>query len=155
MDLVQAHIRGTTSEGSAEVIRVVEGRILHLHPDRRGRDQGPPRTGGLARRRRLPAGLEPLVGTGKLWVVSGYLVLYKHDVEQWRPAAMELVAGALRFHLASLKPFTRSFPWKLYGRGQDPRGNPAWVTWEFHAVFAPTPEQIGRLRVFFPSDLAG
>ncbi|MER3480674.1 MAG: hypothetical protein C4327_09410 [Meiothermus sp.] len=151
MDLVQAVIRGTT----AEVIRVVEGRILHLHPDRRSRDQGPPRTGGLARRRRLPAGLEPLVGTGRLWVASGYLVLYKYDLERWRPAAMELVAGTLHLYLSSLKPFDHSLPWKLYGRGQDPRQNPAWVTWEFHALFLPTPEQIGRLGVFFPSDLAG
>lgn len=155
MDLGQAVIRGTTAEGSLEVIRVVEGHILHLRPDRRGRNQGPPRTGGLARRRRLPAELEPLVGTGRLWVATGYLVLYRYDVGRWKPAAMELVAGTLRFHLASLKPFTRSLPWKLYGRGQDPRQNLAWVTWEFHALFEPTPEQIGRLRVFFPSDLAG
>ena len=135
MSLMQAKI-----VGDAGAIPIITGHITEFLQDRR-EASGTIRVGDAVRRRKLPTDLEPLVGTGKLWVTQGYFEIRAKDVQGWgKSAEMFIVAGDITFRITKLS--TR--PTK--SRSRFDQLNPETLSWNFSALIQPSEDQLRRIK---------
>jgi hypothetical protein len=143
MDLNQSKI-----EGSGIELRAVDGRILTLHHDRRKQRTEPTGTYGK-RRKKPPAGLEDLTGTGLLWVAVGNFSVRSKDMERWVRGWMRILPATgnkhldeLIFHVVTLEP---QLPKERSAMAQTKRES--WSNWKFRALVVPNAEQLDLLPI--------
>jgi hypothetical protein len=128
--------------GDARAIAILTGRVTEIVHDRR-ETPGPIRIGDAARRRKLPDDLEPLIGTGRLWVAFGHFEVRAKDIENWgKSSEMFIVASDLSFRITKLTP-------------REPEGGPTRriidskpeiVSWKFAALVQPNEQQLERIQ---------
>jgi hypothetical protein len=143
MDLNQAKI-----EGSGVELRTVDGRILAIHHDRRKQPTEPTNTFGK-RRKKPPAGLEELTGTGLLWVAVGHFSVRAKDMDRWVRGWMRILPASgnkhldeLIFHVVTLEP---QLPKERSSIAQTKRES--WSNWKFRALVVPNSEQLDLLPI--------
>lgn len=143
MDLTNAKI-----EGSGIELRAVDGCILSVHHDRRKQRTEPTGTYGK-RRKKPPAGLEDLTGTGLLWVAVGSFSVRAKDMERWvrgwmriSPATGNKHLDELILHVVTLEPQTQKERSALAQAKRD-----SWSSWKFRALVVPNAEQLDLMPV--------
>jgi hypothetical protein len=143
LDLNQAKI-----EGSGIELRAVDGRIVTVHHDRRKQPTEPTKAYGK-RRKKPPAGLEDLTGTGMLWVAIGHFSVRAKDMERWVRGWMRILPGTnnphlneLIFHVVTLEPQPQKEQSPLAQSKRD-----SWSTWKFRALVVPNADQLDLLPV--------
>ena len=143
MDLNQA-----TIEGSGIELRAVDGRILSVHHDRRKQPTEPTGTFGK-RRKKPPAGLEDLTGTGLLWVAVGSFSVRSKDMERWVRGWMRILPmtgnkhlNELIFHVVTLEPQPQKERSSLAQSKRE-----SWSNWKFRALVVPNAEQLDLLPI--------
>jgi hypothetical protein len=143
MDLTNAKI-----EGSGIELRAVDGCILSVHHDRRKQRTEPTVTYGK-RRKKPPAGLEDLTGTGLLWVAVGSFSVRAKDMERWvrgwmriLPATGDKHLDELILHVVTLEPQTQKERSTLAQAKRD-----SWSSWKFRALVVPNAEQLDLMPV--------
>ena len=143
MDLTNAKI-----EGSGIELRAVDGCILSVHHDRRKQRTEPTGTYGK-RRKKPPAGLEDLTGTGLLWVAVGSFSVRAKDMERWvrgwmriSPATGNKHLDELILHVVTLEPQTQKERSALAQAKRD-----SWSSWKFRALDVPNAEQLDLMPV--------
>ena len=143
MDLNQA-----TIEGSGVELRAVDGRVLTVHHDRRKQRTEPTGTFGK-RRKKPPAGLEDLTGTGLLWVAVGSFSVRSKDMERWVRGWMRILPATgnkhldeLIFHVVSLEPQPAKERSSLAQSKRE-----SWSNWKFRALVVPNAEQLDLLPI--------
>jgi hypothetical protein len=111
---------------------ILEGRLEGTFRDRR-QQQVNIRTGIEARRRKPPERFAALIGSGRVWVSTGYITLEAADTSRWpKGAEMLLNLEGLELQLVHLR--------SREGVRTDTQ------SWTFHALMLPTPRQIMMLE---------
>ena len=143
MDLNQSKI-----EGSGIELRAVDGHISSVHHDRRKQPTEPTGTFGK-RRKKPPAGLEDLTGTGLLWVAVGTFSVRSKDMDRWVRGWMRILPTTgnqhldeLIFHVVTLEPQP---PKERSDLAQAKRES--WSNWKFRALVVPNAEQLDLLPI--------
>jgi hypothetical protein len=143
MDLTNAKI-----EGSGIELRAVDGCILSVHHDRRKQRTEPTVTYGK-RRKKPPAGLEDLTGTGLLWVAVGSFSVRAKDMERWVRGWMRILPATgnkhldeLILHVVTLEPQTQKERSTLAQSKRE-----SWSSWKFRALVVPNAEQLDLMPV--------
>jgi hypothetical protein len=135
MNLTQAKV-----VGDARAIPILTGQITELFKDRR-EASGTIRVGDAARRRKLPTDLEPLVGTGQLWVTLGFFEVRAKDIQNWgKSVEMFIVAEDITFRITKLSARATNMGGRFDTR------NPDILSWNFAALVQPNDEQLERIR---------
>jgi hypothetical protein len=118
--------------GHKASLLILEGRLEGAFRDRR-QQTSDVRSGIEARRRRTPERFAALVGSGRVWVSTGYLTLEARDTSRW-PKGVEILVNVdgLEMQLVHL-------------RSRDD-GRFDTQSWTFHALMLPTPRQIALLE---------
>ena len=142
MDLTNAKI-----EGSGIELRAVDGCILTVHHDRRKQRTEPTVTYGK-RRKKPPAGLEDLTGTGLLWVAVGSFSVRAKDMECWVRGWMRILPASgkhldeLILHVVTLEPQPQKERSTLAQAKRE-----SWSSWKFRALVVPNAEQLDLMPV--------
>jgi hypothetical protein len=148
MTLNQINLDKSIIEGSGIELRAVDGCIQTVHHDRRKQRTEPTGTYGK-RRKKPPAGLEDLTGTGLLWVAVGHFSVRAKDMERWVRGWMRILPATgnkhldeLVFHVVTLEPQP---PKERSAMAQSKRES--WSNWKFRALVVPNAEQLDLLPV--------
>jgi hypothetical protein len=119
---------GLRIHGHQTSLLLLEGKLEGAFRDRRERDSQV-RTGVEARRRRPPARFAGLIGSGCVWVGTGFITLEANDTSRWpKGAEMLLNVDGLELQLVHLRP-------RMNGRSDV-------QSWTFHALMLPSVAQV-------------
>jgi hypothetical protein len=148
MILNQMDLNNSKIEGSGIELRAVDGRIVTVHHDRRKQRTEPTVTYGK-RRKKPPAGLEDLTGTGLLWVAVGDFSVRAKDMERWVRGWMRILPmtgnknmDELIFHVVTLEPQPQKERSTLAQGKRE-----SWSSWKFRALVVPNADQLDLLPV--------
>jgi hypothetical protein len=123
---------GLRIHGHQTSLLVIEGKLEGAFRDRR-QQQANIRTGIEARRRKPPERFAALIGSGRVWVSTGFITLEAKDTSRWpKGAEMLLNLDGLEMQLVHL-------------RSRETNRNDT-QSWTFHALMLPTPRQIAMLE---------
>jgi hypothetical protein len=126
MSLIHPRIQGADTS-----IPLLEAIILSITRDKRTKDQA---VSDQFRRRKPPAGLNDLIGTGRIWVVRGEFSVLKRELAAWnKPGEMRLLGSNMIFHVV-----------KLEATGQESTDGIAH--WSFVSLCIPTPAQLEKMQ---------
>jgi hypothetical protein len=125
MSLIQPRIQGADTS-----IPLLEAIILSITRDKRTKEQA---VSDQFRRRKPPAGLNDLIGTGRIWVVRGEISVLKRELAAWnKPGEMRLLGSNMIFHVVKLEAMTDQ--------------NDGIARWSFVSLSIPTPAQLEKLQ---------
>ena len=148
MTATQVNLTNAKIEGSGIELRAVDGCILSVHHDRRKQRTEPTVTYGK-RRKKPPAGLEDLTGTGLLWVAVGSFSVRAKDMERWVRGWMRILPASgnkhldeLILHVVTLEPQTQKERSSLAQTKRE-----SWSSWKFRALVVPNAEQLDLMPV--------
>ena len=123
---------GLRIHGHQTSLLVIEGKLEGAFRDRR-QQRADVRTGIEARRRKPPQRFAGLIGSGRVWVSTGFITLEAKDTSRWpKGAEMLLNLDGLEMQLVHLRS-------RETGRSDT-------QSWNFHALMLPTPRQIAMLE---------
>jgi hypothetical protein len=125
MSLIQPRIQGADTS-----IPLLETIIISITRDKRTKDQA---VSDQFRRRKPPAGLNELIGTGRIWVVRGEFSVLKRELAAWnKPGEMRLLGSNMIFHVVKLEAISEF---------EDPIAR-----WSFISLSVPTPSQLEKMN---------
>jgi hypothetical protein len=131
MSLIQPRIQGADTS-----IPLLEAIILGITRDKRTKDQA---VSDQFRRRKPPAGLNDLIGTGRIWVVRGEIGVLKRELAAWnKPGEMRLLGSNMIFHVVKLEA--------MIDQSKIDQ-NDGIARWSFVALSIPTPAQLEKLQL--------
>jgi hypothetical protein len=123
---------GLRIHGHQTSLLILEGKLEGAFRDRR-QQQVNVRTGIEARRRKPPERFAGLIGSGRVWVSTGYITLEAKDTSRWpKGAEMLLNLEGIEMQLVHLR--------------NRETGRTDTQSWTFHALMLPTPRQIMMLE---------
>lgn len=126
MNLVQPRIQGAETS-----ISLLEAIISSINKDKRTKDQT---VSDQFRRRKPPAGLNDLIGTGRIWVVRGEFSVLKRELAAWnKPGEMRLLGSNMIFHIVKLEVLKET--------------DNTIARWNFVGLCVPTPSQLEKMHV--------
>jgi hypothetical protein len=148
MTVTQIDLTNAKIEGSGIELRAVDGCVLSVHHDRRKQRTEPTGTYGK-RRKKPPAGLEDLTGTGLLWVAVGSFSVRAKDMESWVRGWMRILPATgnerldeLILHVVTLEPQTQKERSVLAQSKRE-----SWSSWKFRALVVPNAEQLDLMPI--------
>jgi hypothetical protein len=125
MSLLQPRIQGADTS-----IPLVDAIISSIYRDKRTKDQA---VSDQFRRRKPPAGLNDLIGTGRIWVVRGEFSVLKRELAAWnKPGEMRLLGSNMIFHVVKLEVLNEP--------------DTAIARWGFSSLSVPTPAQLEKMQ---------
>jgi hypothetical protein len=126
MSLLQPRIQGTDTS-----IPLLGAIVLSITRDKRTKDQV---VSDQFRRRKPPAGLNDLIGTGRIWVVRGEFSVLKRELAAWnKPGEMRLLGSNMIFHVVKLEAVSEN--------------DEGISQWSFVALSVPTPAQLEKMQI--------
>jgi hypothetical protein len=132
-------LQGMSIENESASIDILDGRVLEVFRDRR-QQHGAVRFGTKAQRRKQPMDIAPYIGTGRVWVARGWLVVDTAQASRW-PKGYEMILRPLEFDdwfIVSLRAsdsMTQTLALDKHARA-----------FRFQALLIPSPTQLSRLR---------
>lgn len=124
MSLIQPRIQGAETS-----IPLLEAIIVDTTRDKRTKEQT---VSDQFRRRKPPAGLNDLIGTGRIWVARGEFSVVKRELANWhKPGEMRLLGSNMIFHLVKLEVRSET--------------DTTIARWGFVALCVPTPAQLEKI----------
>ncbi len=125
MNLIQPRIQGAETS-----IPLLDAVISSITRDKRTKDQA---VSDQFRRRKPPAGLNDLIGSGRIWVVRGELSVLKRELAAWnKPGEMRLLGSNMIFHVVKLEVLSDS--------------DDNIARWSFVSLSVPTPAQLEKMQ---------
>jgi hypothetical protein len=126
MSLIQPRIQGADTS-----IPLLDAIVLSITRDKRTKDQA---VSDQFRRRKPPAGLNDLIGSGRIWVVRGEFRVLKRELAAWnKPGEMRLLGSNMIFHVVKLEAIL----------DQDE----SIANWSFISLCVPTPAQLEKMQI--------
>lgn len=125
MSLIHPRIQGADTS-----IPLLEAIVVSVTRDKRTKDQA---VSDQFRRRKPPAGLNDLIGTGRIWVVRGEISVLKRELAAWnKPGEMRLLGSNMIFHVVKLEAISDQ--------------NDGIARWAFVSLSIPTPAQLEKMQ---------
>jgi hypothetical protein len=125
MSLIHPRIQGADTS-----IPLLEAIVISVTRDKRTKDQA---VSDQFRRRKPPAGLNDLIGTGRIWVVRGEISVLKRELAAWnKPGEMRLLGSNMIFHVVKLEAISDQ--------------TDGIARWSFVSLSIPTPAQLEKMQ---------